>query len=161
MAAGKQPQSAPIFSCFSRYRLIDKGKFLVYALYMDKKMIVNAKGDQYILKTRLTLRREGRYDGHGFGRGIAQLLDGIDRFGSLNMAAKEMEMAYSKAWRIIKQAEEEFSLQLISRDGAHGSTITEEGRAFYNHYLEMVAAAERAAQDVFEKYYGQKPTPAE
>ncbi len=124
-------------------------------------MIVNAKGDQYILKTRLTLRREGRYDGHGFGRGIAQLLDGIDRFGSLNMAAKEMEMAYSKAWRIIKQAEEEFSLQLISRDGAHGSTITEEGRAFYNHYLEMVAAAERAAQDVFEKYYGQKPTPAE
>ncbi len=109
--------------------------------------------EQYVLKTRVTLRRPGSYEGHGFGRGIAQLLDGIDRFGSLNMAAKEMEMAYSKAWRIIRQAEEEFGLQLITRDGAHGSSLTEKGREFYNHYQEMVQAAENAAKAVYDQYF--------
>ncbi|MEG2212579.1 MAG: LysR family transcriptional regulator [Clostridiales bacterium] len=109
---------------------------------------------KYMFKTRVTLRREGVHDGHGFGRGIGQLLDGIDRFGSLNMAAKDLEMAYSKAWRIIRQAEDEFGLELITRDGAHGSSITPQGRVFYSHYQEMLQAAETAAQTVFDKYFG-------
>ena len=99
------------------------------------------------------MRNEGLFEGHGFGRGIAQLLDGIDHFGSLNMAAKDIDMAYSKAWRIIKQAEEEFGLQLITRDGAHGSALTPEGRLFHDHYREMVAAAEQATLEVFNKYF--------
>lgn len=118
---------------------------------MDKNNTNNTK--KYNLKVRVTMRHEGVFEGHGFGRGIAQLLDGIDRFGSLNMAAKDIDMAYSKAWRIIKQAEDEFGLQLITRDGAHGSTLTPEGRLFYEHYLEMLAAAEKAACDIFNKYF--------
>ena len=108
---------------------------------------------KYYQKTRVTLRCGGRSSGHGFGRGIMLLFDGIDKHGSLNMAARELNMAYSKAWRIIKQAEEEFSLQLIERDGVHGSRITPEGRAFYNHYLEILQAADEAAQTVFNKYF--------
>ena len=37
-----------------------------------------------------------------FGRGIASLCIGVRDTGSLNAAAKSMGMAYSKAWRIIK-----------------------------------------------------------
>ena len=37
-----------------------------------------------------------------FGRGIASLCLGVRETGSLNAAAKGMGMAYSKAWRIIK-----------------------------------------------------------
>ncbi len=39
------------------------------------------------------------------GRGPVQLLQGIKRLGSINQAAKEMNMSYVKAWKIIKRME--------------------------------------------------------
>lgn len=104
-------------------------------------------------KTRVTLRAQGDHEGHGFGRGIEMLLVGVDRHGSLNRAAKELGMAYSKAWNILRLAEQEFELQLINRDGAHGSQLTSEGRAFLEHYQEMANAAASAAEQVFIKYF--------
>ena len=94
-------------------------------------------------KTRVTLRATGQeaQEGHGFGRGVELLLTGIEEHGSLNRTTKEMGMAYSKAWRILRQAEEEFGVQLVERDGAHGSTLTEDGRYWLAHYREMVEAA--------------------
>ncbi|MDO4581657.1 MAG: LysR family transcriptional regulator [Bacillota bacterium] len=108
---------------------------------------------QYTIKTRITLRRDSDYEGHGFGYGIELLLLGIDKNGSLNATAKEMGMAYSKAWRILRQAEAEFEIQLIEREGAHGSRLTDEGRLFLQRYQEMCQAAEQAARAVYEKYY--------
>ncbi|MBR2783957.1 MAG: LysR family transcriptional regulator [Firmicutes bacterium] len=105
------------------------------------------------IKTRITIRNEEHSAGHGFGRGIELLLTGIEQHGSLNRAAKELGMAYSKAWRIIRQAEEELGVQLIDRDGAHGSTQTEDGATFLARYREMLAAADAAANMVFHKYY--------
>lgn len=61
-----------------------------------------------------------------FGRGIASLCIGVRDTGSLNAAAKSMGMAYSKAWRIIKETEAALDVQLLNRDGAHGSTLTDE-----------------------------------
>ncbi len=105
-------------------------------------------------KIRITLRNDDcEHEGHGFGRGIELLLAGVERHGSLNRAAKEMGMAYSKAWRIIKQAEEEFHIGLLNRDGPHGSTLTEEGSVLFAHYREMLSAAEQAAGAVFDQYY--------
>lgn len=104
-------------------------------------------------KTRITLRAEGDFEGHGFGRGIEMLLSGVDQYGSLNRAAKELGMAYSKAWRVLRLAEQEFGIQLIERQGAHGSTLTEAGRQFLDHYREMVQAADAAAGAVFVKYF--------
>ena len=34
----------------------------------------------------------------GFGRGIVQLLEGVEELGSINRATASMGMAYSKAW---------------------------------------------------------------
>ncbi len=62
-----------------------------------------------------------------FGRGVAMLCRGVRDDGSLNKAAKNMGMAYSKAWRIMKQTEASFGFDLINRDGAHGSTLTTNG----------------------------------
>ena len=41
-----------------------------------------------------------------FGPGIAQLLERVQVTHSLRQAAANMNMAYSKAWRIVKTAEE-------------------------------------------------------
>lgn len=62
-----------------------------------------------------------------FSHGCVMLLDGVARTRSLNKAAKELGMAYSKAWRLVKEAEGQLGCQLLLRDGARGSSLTLEG----------------------------------
>lgn len=63
-----------------------------------------------------------------FGRGIANLCLGVRETGSLNAAAKSMGMAWQQStWRIVKNTEAALDIQLLDRDGAHGSTLTEAG----------------------------------
>ena len=88
-----------------------------------------------------------------FGPGVAALLTLVKTCHSLRAAAMEMGMAYSKAWNVLRLNESEFGIKFINRNGAHGSELTPEGRAFLEHYQEMELAAERAAQQVFNKYF--------
>lgn len=91
-------------------------------------------------------------DSHSeFGRGVANLCRGVQDQGSLNLAAKSMGMAYSKAWRIIKKTEESFGFPLLIRDGRHGSVLTEECKTLLCAYDEVQAEAERAALESFRK----------
>ena len=89
-----------------------------------------------------------------FGRGVAMLCRGVRDDGSLNKAAKNMGMAYSKAWRITKQTEEAFGFNLINRDGAHGSTLTKEGAlllsAFEQLERDVNTYAERHLPEIFK-----------
>jgi len=64
--------------------------------------------------------------GSSFGAGLITLLRGVGETGSLNRAAKDMHMAYSKAWKLMNSAEEQLGIKLIERDGARGSTLTDE-----------------------------------
>lgn len=100
------------------------------------------------ISPRIKLSFEGSSEQHDaiFGRGVAQLCRGVDRTGSLNKAAKEIGMAYSKAWRIIKHTEEAFSMQLLDRNGAHGSTLTNEGKALLDAYEQLEREVERFAR---------------
>ena len=81
-----------------------------------------------------------------FGRGIADLCLGVRETGSLNAAAKRMGMAYSKAWRIIKETEAALDVQLLNRDGAHGSTLTEEGNKITDAYVTLNSRIETIAE---------------
>ena len=57
--------------------------------------------------------------------------------GSLNRAAKRMGMAYSKAWRIVREAEAHLDCELLTRDGARGSRLTPEGERALKGYQEL------------------------
>ena len=48
-----------------------------------------------------------------------------------------MNMAYSKAWRITKHTEASFGIQLLERNGAHGSILTSEGALLLHAYDEL------------------------
>ena len=76
---------------------------------------------------------------------------GVRTLGSLNAAAKEMKMAYSKAWRIVKETESALDMQLLNRDGAHGSTLTDEGNKLLDAYLEVEECLQAFAEDEFAK----------
>ena len=67
------------------------------------------------------------------------LLQGIAREHSLNRAAKSMGMAYSKAWRIVNEAEGQLDCKPIERDGARGSTLTPAGERAVAVYEELQA----------------------
>ena len=85
-----------------------------------------------------------------FGPGSAQLLRGVAEHGSLNRAAKDMGMAYSKAWKGIKRTEELFGFQLLERRGAHGSVLTDEARWLLDRFDRAVEIARKAAQDFLD-----------
>lgn len=64
-------------------------------------------------RIKLSLQSQSGQDSAVFGSGVAQLCRGVEQWGSLNRAAKEMNMAYSKAWRIMKHTETSFGIQLL------------------------------------------------
>lgn len=99
-------------------------------------------------RVKLTLHTGERF----FGPGICELLEGINRTGSIQAAAAEMEMSYSKAWRILNRAEREMGVHLIDRvsGGKKGgcSTLTEAGERAVRDYREMERALSEAASDL-------------
>ncbi len=99
---------------------------------------------------RLSITNPASESGSVFGRGIANLCLGVREAGSLNAAAKGMGMAYSKAWRIIKETEAALGIQLLNRDGAHGSTLTEEGDALLDAYISIDAQLQKDAEKAFK-----------
>lgn len=92
--------------------------------------------------------------GPSFGRGAAILLRGIEENGSLNKTAKNLHMAYSKAWSMIKKVEEGLGFQLIERYGARGSKLTEDGKKFLDLYEQYEKDVEDYAKASFEKTFG-------
>ena len=102
---------------------------------------------------RLAIMSESSDSNSQFGRGIANLCLGVREMGSLNAAAKSMKMAYSKAWRIVKETEAALDMQLLNRDGAHGSTLTDAGNKLLDAYLEVDAKLQEIAKEEFAKRF--------
>ena len=102
------------------------------------------------------------YDDHGekfFGEGPARLLHGIEQTGSLRAAAMSMNMAYTKALKLMHNAEASLGFPLTARtvggkDGG-GSRLTPEGKnwlARYEAYRDACIEANRKlARQFFPK----------
>ena len=77
-----------------------------------------------------------------FGKGVVELLELCDKYGSLSKAYKEMGMSNSKAWKIIKRAQEDLGYELVHTTSGGslggGSQLTLEGKKYKfipNKYL--------------------------
>lgn len=105
--------------------------------------------DKLETSVRLSVRNPLSESTSVFGRGVADLCLGVRTHGSLNAAAKHMGMAYSKAWRIIKDTEDSLDIQLLLRDGAHGSTLTDEGNQLLDAYLRIQEQLAAEGQRLF------------
>ena len=93
-----------------------------------------------------------------FGPGVAQLLRHVQEFHSLRSAAKAMNMAYSKAWRIIRTAETVFGCKLLSSTigGAHGggAVLTPEAVLLLDAYTAFCADLHAAGDALFAQHFG-------
>lgn len=92
-----------------------------------------------------------------FGEGPCRLLRLVEETGSLRCAAASMEMAYSKALKLIKQAEAALGYPLTQRsaggrDGG-GSTLTAEGKAFLGQYEAYRDACIASNLALYDRYF--------
>ena len=105
-----------------------------------------------VARVKLTLCAEERF----FGPGVCELMERINETGSIQAAAARMEMSYTKAWRILKQAEAGMGVQLIARvtGGRNGgsSTLTEAGRRAVEAFREMEAVLTRIGNELYMEH---------
>ena len=96
--------------------------------------------------------RKKETDAHSaaFGRGIARLCEGVEQTGSLNKACKEMGMAYSKAWRIMRNTEDSLGIKLLERHGAHGSVLTDDAKRLLHVFRKTELSLRNIAQDTLD-----------
>lgn len=92
-----------------------------------------------------------------FGPGVATLMQLVKETSSLSAACKEMNMSYSKAWKIIKRAEADLGFPLMAgiRGGESGGStvLTEQGEDLLKRYLEFEAETQRAAAEIFQRIF--------
>ena len=87
------------------------------------------------------------------GRGPVQLLQGIERLGSINQAAKEMDLSYVKAWKIIKKMEASLGGKILKTEiggkDYGGSKLTPLATKFLDFYTAYEAEVADFAQERF------------
>jgi len=72
------------------------------------------------------------------GKGLAELLEEIEKSGSLRKAAAKMNMNYKRAWMKIKMAESKAMIPLVERKrGRRGYSLSSAGREFLEAYRSM------------------------
>lgn len=99
------------------------------------------------------------FDEKAFGPGIASLLRNVEATGSLQKAAQNMNMAYSKAWRILKESEKAWGFPLTDRetggkDGG-GSTLTPQAQAILETYDNFMSEAREDLDRLFGRHFSQ------
>ena len=95
-----------------------------------------------------------------FGPGVAQLLHRVQELHSLRAAAMSMNMAYSKAWTVVRNAEDGLGFHLLTSTagGKHGggAVLTDEARQMltaYDEYCEKLRAyGEKLFEETFAFY---------
>lgn len=110
------------------------------------------------LYLKLTIRLYSNNSTRCFGPGIATLLHRVTEHHSLRAAAASMEMAYSKAWRIIRTAEDVFGCKMLCSTigGPHGggATLTPEAERLLEAYDTYCADVTAYGQKKFNEVFG-------
>ena len=95
-----------------------------------------------------------------FGEGPARLMRGVEATGSLRAAAMSMGMAYTKALKLIRNAENALGYPLIRRttggkDGG-GSCLTEEGKEWLERYEAYRDACKLSNSRLYLEFFPQQ-----
>ncbi|MCF0110975.1 MAG: ModE family transcriptional regulator [Erysipelotrichaceae bacterium] len=93
-----------------------------------------------------------------FGKGVIELLEGVETYGSLSGSYTNMGMSSSKAWKILKRAQDDLNVTLLTTysGGTTGgySVLTEEAKDLIRTYKRMMEDIERYSQEAFGRYFG-------
>ena len=110
---------------------------------------------KFSLKSKVWLEKGGR---KVFGDGPCDILERVERTGSLRQAASEINMSYSQAWGLIYGLEKKLGLPLLTRqaggEGGGGSVLTREGKELSRRFSAFRKEMNRAQDELFDKHFG-------
>jgi molybdate transport system regulatory protein len=95
-------------------------------------------------------------DAEMMGPGKAELLERIDRTGSIAAAGREMDMSYKRAWELIGTLNTMFQNPVVASTrggpGGGGAVLTDTGRAVLRLYRDFESAAAQAGADHLDAF---------
>lgn len=99
-------------------------------------------------------------DDHGnviFGGGRLRMLEAIERLGSMNRAAKELNMSYRALWGRIKSTEDRIGARVLETKaggGKHGgSMLTPKGKELLENYRRLRERVLQMADEEFKTIF--------
>ena len=88
------------------------------------------------------------------------MLRGVRDCHSLQGAARQMDMSYSKAWTVIREAERIWGFPLtecrVGGKRGGGSVLTAQGEAVLRRYDDMEEAVKAVAAEQFERFFSRE-----
>lgn len=94
-----------------------------------------------------------------FGEGPYRLLRGVEQTGSLRATSMEMGMSYTKALKLINNAEKElgfkFTTRVVGGKSGGGSCLTHEGKEWLDKYEQFRDACLKENERLYHEYYGE------
>ena len=88
------------------------------------------------------------------GKGRMEILDNIEKTGSINQAAKKMKMSYKAMWSKIKFTEKHLNAKIVDADKKSGTRLTREGKNLLENYRRLnnkcIDSDNRIFQQIFK-----------
>lgn len=122
----------------------------------DRRTVVTCPRPQARLvpRVKVWLEAAGRY---AFGYGLAEMLQAVQRAGSIKQAAEQLGKSYRHVWGRIKEAEEAFGGPLVETHvggkGAQRSFLTPAARRFARDFLALRGRVIRLVEREFARCF--------
>ena len=87
------------------------------------------------------------------GRGRAEILENIEKTGSINQAAKAMKMSYKGVWSKIKATEKHLKQNIVHADRKDGSRLTRQGKDLLEQYRQLEKKCMASDDKIFSKIF--------
>src|SRR5262245_38481975 len=95
-----------------------------------------ARNARLSARVKVWIERDGQY---AFGLGIADILDAVDRAGSIKQAARDLGKSYRHVWQRIREVEDTLGKPLVRAQvggsGTQRSTITPLARQLVDEFF--------------------------
>jgi molybdate transport system regulatory protein len=91
-----------------------------------------------------------------FGDGKADLLEAVDRLGSLRRAASSMGMSYRYAWGLLRELDQAAGFAFLEHSGTSPRTslrLTDRGRRFVDDYRRFRAPLDALTEKAFQRTF--------
>ena len=91
------------------------------------------------------------------GEGRMEILETIEKTGSINKTSKLMKMSYKGVWSKIKATEQYLGRNIIHADRRDGSRLTSEGKVLLEKYRILKKRCLEEDNRCFSEIFGKSP----
>jgi molybdate transport system regulatory protein len=90
------------------------------------------------------------------GKGRMEILENIEKTGSINQAAKIMKMSYKAVWSKIKATEKHLNTRIVIADRKEGTCLSKDGKELLEKYRLLKKKCMTADDEIFGSIFDYK-----